>query len=151
MLHNIYDTWVLCYIKHHMIYTKVTKKIKFLKTFMHICKFWYKQISTLKMVKNRKHKIEEMQSVESFVILVPLCQTFLCSHFLCRLSCFLQTFCTMSHNWLKLLEFVKLTHCFCIKRTLKVNVTVDPSAIWFISLGSKKKVYIIIRGNVNYN
>ena len=28
-----------------------------------------------------------------------------------------------------MLEFIKLVHCFCVKRTIKVNVMVDPYAI----------------------
>lgn len=44
------------------------------------------------------------------------------------------------------LEFKKLVHCFCFKRTIKVNSVVDPSAICFISLGSTKQVDIKIKG-----
>ena len=57
---------------------------------------WGIQSNSPKMLKNRSHEIEEMQSFQSFVILtVFLSHNFLCSRSLLRSKyCFLRTYCT---------------------------------------------------------
>ena len=41
--------------------------------------------------------------------------------------------------------------CFCIKRTIKVDIVISPLAICFLSLGSTKQVGIKIKGDVNFS
>ena len=49
---------------------------------------------------------------------------------------------------MSVLEFIKLIHCSCIKKSVKVKVVVGQLAIFFISLGNTKQEAINV---VNYN
>lgn len=50
-----------------------------------------------------------------------------------------------------MLQFVQIIHCFCIKRTAKTNIAVDPSTNCIISLGNMKQLDIKIREGFNHS
>lgn len=52
---------------------------------------------------------------------------------------------------MSVLEFIKLIHCFFIKRAIIASLLVGPSDICFISLGSTKPVNIKVKADINYN
>ena len=85
------------------------------------------------------------------------CEEYRCTsfpHFLLPVSCFTQTvvssrffltFYTRGNLLIKILEFMKLIHCFGLKKT-KSNEVVGLSIICFTSLGYRKKKDMKIRG-----